>query len=147
MISAIPDGLREAVIALLGAAALKGYEYLLGRKKQERDEDRDLRKELRDEIMYLHSRIETLEADLHATKTKYWEDVELIYQLKTNNITLRSKLQEIKNFVANNPCTNECVLKDDSLTTKMKTVLISSEHNISAKILTEDSKSPEDSNV
>ncbi len=116
MIPALPDGLREAVIALLGAAALKGYEYLLGRKKQERDEDRDLRKELRDEIMYLHSRIESLEADLHAIKTKYWEDVELIYQLKTNNITLRSKLQEIK-----------------------KDILISSEHSVPETTPTEDS--------
>jgi len=90
----MPEGLRDALIAVLGAAAIKGYEYLLGSKKRERDEDRDLRKELRDEIMYLHTRIESLEADLHATKTKYWEDVELIYQLKTNNITLRSKLRE-----------------------------------------------------
>jgi hypothetical protein len=116
MIPTIPDGLRDAVIALLGAAALKGYDYLLGSKKRDRDEDRDLRKELRDEIMYLHSRIESLESDLHATKTKYWEDVELIYQLKTNNIALRSKLRDAE----------------------------TSEHNIAETTPTEDLESPED---
>jgi len=116
MTPTIPEGLRDAIIALLGAAALKGYDYLLGSKKRDKDEDRDLRKELRDEIMYLHTRIETLESDLHATKTKYWEDVELIYQLKTNNITLRSKLREAE----------------------------TSEHSIPETTSTEDSESPED---
>jgi len=128
----MPEILRATLIASFGAILLKIVEHIFKSGRESHQTSLELRKELRDEIVFLHTRIETLEADLEAIKTKYWEDVELIYQLKTTNITLRSRLVNIKNIVETGECdcSETCETRAALLATH--NILISGDHDISA---------------
>ena len=111
-----PFVVQNVLVAAVGGITLKVVEYLLKRGQDNQQTELALRKELREDIVFLHSRIEALESELEALRTKYWEDVELIYQVKTNNIKLNDKVKAIKQLVVDRACQVDCPIKDAIIT-------------------------------
>lgn len=102
----MPD---EILVAVIMSAGVIVSRFIIQPKTQQQ-ESIELRKELRDQIVYLNEQVSTLEAELDTIKKKYWEDVEIIYELRTETIKLQSTVdrvtEELDDIVSQNYKTN-----------------------------------------
>lgn len=92
----ISEPILLSIVGVLGIVTGKVIDKIMSRKHDKHLEELDLRKELREEVIYLNEKIDKLETELEALKAKYWEDIELIYELKTQNMRLTELVREIR---------------------------------------------------
>ena len=118
-----PDILRDIFLAAGGGIILRLVEYVLTRKTNSKQEQLNQRKDDRENEVLLRDRIDTLEEDLDECKIKYWEDVELIYQLKVANITIGAKLKEAVSLI------NKTDLSDINTIAKLNDLLVSQDEH------------------
>ena len=84
------DSIVVALLGVIGLIIVKLIERAYTKKRNHHKEELELRTELRNQIKFLDEKVDQLIEDLDSLRLKYWEDVELIYQLKTENIKLKS---------------------------------------------------------
>lgn len=92
----ISEPILLSIVGVLGIVTGKVIDKIMSRKHDKHLEELDLRKELREEVIYLNEKINKLETELEALKAKYWEDIELIYELKTQNMRLTELIRDIR---------------------------------------------------
>jgi uncharacterized coiled-coil DUF342 family protein len=89
--------LYAAITGLFAGLVIKFANKLLDGRRERFDEHIQLRKELREELDAVLERVDKLQEELDMWKQKYFDQVVLTNELKSDILKLTHKLEEYKN--------------------------------------------------